>query len=554
METANRDNLENLREFIHLITDKKQPDQATAKAVAFIADSLNLGRVIGELTITPNQKQPKGYYEKTVFYTSEDGFSEDDPCSITYDVKEPGVVTLTAFGKPGHPITDRQQAIAVMEIVNLAAESHFMVGKADRQSMTQFLTGLPNAGGYMREISRKYQAGVIDQYDAYYFNLTGFSLINKQFGQEQGDEVMKRYAGILRKTLAEDEVLGHLGGDNYVALIRQGENSARFQKLIRNVETYAEHEKEQIPITVSAIAGMMQVEPGTPPEQIISGPAAAEAFAKRTMTPLVILNEELYERIHRRKVIEQNFEKALNHNEFTVYYQPKVDADTGELIGAEALCRWFSNGEMIPPGVFVPVLEDSYRITQLDLAMFRIVCRDIAEWEKKGKVVPVSVNVSRRDLMDRTLFEKLNATLKEFGISKGHIIIEITETSSDQERNLMMKFLNQLKENEIKSSIDDFGSGYSSLSVLREFPVSEIKLDRSFIDKTLNKKDEIIIQSIIEMAKKLGIDIIQEGVESEEQKNFIIGLGCTKIQGFYYSRPLPKEQFTSWLNAGKFPE
>ncbi len=554
MAARKKDQMEMLWQFIHLLTDKSHPDQSVEQALSFIADSLHLGRLIGELQTEPAVSHPKGYYEQTVFYTSEAGFTEDHPLKISYQVKEPGTVTLTAFSRPGERITDERQMIAVMELVNLAAESRFMVEKADRESMTQFLTGLPNAGGYMREAARKFQAGVIDRYDAYYFNLTGFGLINKQFGQEQGDEVMIRYSTILRNATEEDEVLGHLGGDNYVALIKQGENSRKFRELIRNVDTYAMRANEKIPVSIGAIAGMMKVGPTTPVEQIISGPAIACSFAKKTTAPLIVLDDELNERINRRKTVEQKFEKALANQEFNVFYQPKVDAFTGELIGAEALARWFENGQMIPPGDFIPVLEDSYRITELDLALFRLVCRDIAEWEKEGKAVPVSVNISRRDLLDRSLFEKLEAAIREFGISKGHIIVEITETSSDLEKNLMMKFLNQLKESGIRTSIDDFGTGYSSLSILREFPVSEIKLDRSFIDKKLEKKDEIIIQSIIEMAGKLNIDIIQEGVENEQQRDFITGLGCTKIQGFLYSKPLPKSRYIRWLKAGGIPD
>ncbi|MBR4455869.1 MAG: EAL domain-containing protein [Solobacterium sp.] len=549
-----RDNLENLWEFIHLITDKANSDHAAENAVSFIAESLNIGRLIGELQTVPDTAHPDGYYEKREFYTSEDGFVREDSCSISYDVKEPGKVTLTAFGKPGKPITDREQVVAVMELVNLAAESHFMMGKADRQKMIQFLTGLPNAAGYMQEISRKYRTQVIDQYDAYYFNLASFGLINKQFGQKESDEVMKRYAGFIRSTLEDDEVLGHLGGDNYVALIRQGENSLKFRELLKNVDTYAMRSGKRIPLSIGAVAGVMRIEPLTPAEQIISGPAVACSFAKRTRVPLVELDDALNERIQRRKVIEQSFEKALANDEFAVFYQPKVDALTGEMIGAEALARWFENGQMIPPGAFIPVLEDSYRITELDLAVFRKVCRDVAGWEKEGHVVPVSVNISRQDLLDRDLFRKLESLIQEYGISRDNIIVEITETSTEREKGLMMDFLNHLKENGIQSSIDDFGTGYSSLSILREFPVSEIKLDRSFINKDLNRKDEIIIHSVIEMARKLDISIIQEGVEDAEQRDFITKLGCTRIQGFLYSRPLPKELYDIWVKRGRCPD
>lgn len=553
MDKAEKRRLENLWTFIHMITNKDDPAEAAKKAVEFIADSLNLGMLIGELQTNPTQEHPSGYYEKTIFYTSDDGFSEVDPCRITYDVIEPGKVTLTAFSRPNKPIVDKRQMTAVMELVNLAAESHFMIDKADRQGMIQYLTKLPNAGGYIREVTKKFRAGVIEQYNAYYFNLTGFGLLNKQFGQRESDEIMKRYSFILRSSVEDDEILGHLGGDNFVALIRQGNNSKRFETLLRNVDTYAVHESTRIPVSISAIAGKMKMTSDTPVDQTISGPAVACSFAKRTSKPLVVLDEELNRRITRRKEIEHEFEHALNNNEFTVFYQPKINADTGELIGAEALCRWFSNGRLISPAEFIPVLEDTYRIKMLDLAMFRIVCQDIMEWEKEGKVFPISVNVSRFDILDKNLFNQIESIITEFGISKDHIVIEITETSSEQERELMKSFLNQLKETGIRSSIDDFGSGYSSLSVLREFPVSEIKLDRSFINRSLDKKDEIIMRCIVEMAEELDIDIIQEGVEIEQQKAFITRIGCSKIQGFFYSKPLPKTEYNRWVKAGRQP-
>ena len=205
METKRREDLERLWRFIHLITDKGNPKEATDNAIAFIADSLNLGRLVGELQANPTPAYPDGYHEKKVFYTSDDGFTKENSCSISYDVKEPGKVTLTACSKPGSPIANENQMIAVMELVNLAAESQFMTSKADRQSMTQYLTGLPNASGYMQEVSKKYRERINDHYDAFFFNLTGFGLINKQFGQKEGDEVIKRYASVLRGFIEEDE-------------------------------------------------------------------------------------------------------------------------------------------------------------------------------------------------------------------------------------------------------------------------------------------------------------------------------------------------------------
>ena len=287
--------------------------------------------------------------------------------------------------------------------------------------------------------------------------------------------------------------------------------------------------------------------------RIVSDPAMALANAKRNKKAIVELTKDISYQAMRAKVIEQSFEKALNNGEFVVYYQPKVNSVTGEIIGAEALTRWFENGQMIPPMAFVPVLENSGKINKLDLHMLKQVCSDIHNWITIGnKPVPVSVNFSRKDLNDPRLPDKIMEVIESNNLPKELIIIEVTETASEEEKDFMVNFLGKLKNYGIETSIDDFGTGYSSLSVLREYPINEIKIDRSFINKKLNDSDEVIIQSVIDMAKKLDIDVITEGVEDIVQKDFLHNVGCDRLQGFLYDKPLPKDLFEKRLLKGKY--
>lgn len=185
--------------------------------------------------------------------------------------------------------------------------------------------------------------------------------------------------------------------------------------------------------------------------------------------------------------------------------------------------------------------------------MLELVCKDIAAWKEAGRhVVPVSVNFSRRDLTDPELSNKIVGIIQKYGIDQHEIIVEVTETTSEEEQAQMAHFLEQLKDFGVETSIDDFGTGYSSLSVLREFPVGEIKIDRSFINRQLGESDEIIIQSIIDMAKRLNIDVITEGVELVEQRDFLHHLGCDRVQGYLYDKPLPKDQFEKRLIQGNY--
>ncbi|MBR4455387.1 MAG: GGDEF domain-containing protein [Solobacterium sp.] len=555
MKTENSAELKKIQEFIHQISNKSVSEEKPLReAISSIADSLGLGILTGELRVESSEVNPAGYYEKKVFYYCEEGFSTDNVCTVTYVVDEPGTVTMTACSRIGRTFASEAQIRTLLELVMMASESSFLARKAELSSIRQVPTGLPNTSGYLQEVEKKYADQSITDYDAYYFNLMGFGLITREYGQKESDEILRRYVHLIASELSEGELLGHLGEDNFVALIRKGKHSEAFQHLLEGVDVSLMYGEEE-PIRIYCAAGMMPVMKSTPLEQIISGPSDACAEAKRSGKALVILDDVLSERIDRKKQIEQKFERTLQNHEYKVFYQPKVNAVTGELVGAEGLARWYENGVIVPPSRYVPILEESSRITDLDLEVIDMVCADIAEWERNGTTIyPVSVNVSRQDLQDPELFEKISRMMNRYAIMKDHIVIEITETGNRLENSLMVEFLGRLRKAGIKASVDDFGTGFSSLSILREFDVNEIKLDRSFINKELNEKDAVIIRSIIEMAKKLNISVIQEGVETEAQREFVMNLGCERIQGYLYSEPLPKERYEEWIRNGRKPE
>ena len=217
--------------------------------------------------------------------------------------------------------------------------------------------------------------------------------------------------------------------------------------------------------------------------------------------------------------------------------------------GAEGLVRWRHNDEMISPGVFIPPLEENGQILLLDYYVLRRACSDISEWISKGyDPVKVSVNFSRRDLEGLDLVERIDSIIEKSGIDKKLIEAEITETTDKEEHGALAKFINGLAKKGISTAIDDFGSGYSSLSTLREFSANTLKIDRSFVNiDDFSWKDEVILKDIINMAKNLKMDIVTEGVECEEQLKFVNNAGCFVIQGFYYDRPMPKEEFEKRL-------
>ena len=286
------------------------------------------------------------------------------------------------------------------------------------------------------------------------------------------------------------------------------------------------------------------------PGEVISRPSIALNQAKNVLHQnIAYASDNLITRISQEKNVLKDYEEALANGEFLVYYQPKVDSATKKLVGAEALVRWMHDGKLISPGIFIPALEENNQTLSLDLYVLRHVCRDIIRWKLMGyEPVPISVNFSRKDLRDRKLAGKIDETIGKAGLDRSYIEIELTETVDEEEHGILSGFISELNDLDIMTAIDDFGSGYSSLATLREFKVHTLKIDRSFVNgDDFSWKDEIILKDVIHMAKELGMEVLTEGVEREDQLMFVRNAGCSVIQGYYYDKPLAKAEFEDRL-------
>ena len=244
------------------------------------------------------------------------------------------------------------------------------------------------------------------------------------------------------------------------------------------------------------------------------------------------------------------FPEALKNEEFQVFYQPKVSLKNYRLNGAEALCRWKHNGEMIPPFKFIPVLEQGQDICALDFYMLEHVCMDIERWIKEGKrAVRVSVNLSRRHFVNKNLLNDIFDIINKYEFSNKYIEIELTETSTDVDFKELRRVVTGLTEQGIHTSIDDFGMGYSSLNLLRELPWNTLKIDKSLLPVNGERDSNlaVIMQYVIAMAQTLGIECIAEGVETIEQINILKNKNCFLAQGFYFDKPLEKQEFEERL-------
>lgn len=265
-----------------------------------------------------------------------------------------------------------------------------------------------------------------------------------------------------------------------------------------------------------------------------------------------IFDDILQNKLIEEQKIESCMEEALENREFKIVYQPKTFAKNEKLTGAEALVRWYREDKIIPPNEFIPLFEKNKFIVKLDLYIFEQVCRDIYSWKEKYNYVPIiSVNVSKEHFIYKNFIDEYVKISEKYNIDRSKIDLEITESAMMDGNVDIRQVLNSIKEKGFVVSIDDFGTGYSSLSMLQNMPIDIIKIDKVFVDKADLKSDKNIINYIMLIAKHLGVKTIVEGVETKEQVEFVRNLECDVIQGYYYSKPIKKEDFEDYFNKNR---
>jgi len=443
---------------------------------------------------------------------------------------------------------EKDDVEVLFKILELYYSNYLLKKKTEERELISDDADLPNAKGYFKKIAILLKTNRPSSYNAYYVNLKGFGFVNRLYNYQIGDKAIKSYAEIIKSVAREDDAVAHLGGDNFVAFLKK-ERHDEFVKAISQVPLSIEYEGSTISINLIGVIGYQEIDDDFEYRSVIANTSIACQYAKSTKRQIVKLTPELLEMFISINNIEHTFKDELKKGNFQVFYQPKFDIETGKIIGVEALSRWIKNGDIVPPSMFIPILEKNGDIVTLDLFVLENLCKDIHNYRNQGNhIVPASCNLSRKDFEHDDLEEKIINIIKKYNVKTEDIVIEVTETTNLEEKERLARFINTMWQNGIMTSIDDFGTGYSSLSVLRDFKVNEIKIDRSFINRdVLNESDEIIISSIIDMAKKLNINVICEGVETKKQADFLVKYGCFRAQGFYYSKPIAKLEFEDML-------
>lgn len=405
------------------------------------------------------------------------------------------------------------------------------------------LTGGDNYNKFKENMKNVEKPGFIVAID-----LHDFKLINSICGIKKADDFLRNFWHCIESAKHSGDIAAHIYADHFV--IYTGSQNRRFvEDLIEDIAVAENLLTIEMGVPQIALyCGISKWKQGKGLELAYSEAVAAKRQIKddRSKT-FVYFDEADTERMIREKNIEDSFENALDNHEFEVWYQPKFSPTSKKIVGAEALVRWRKNGELVPPMSFIPLLEKDGKIRELDEYVFRNVCYQQKLWQTEGiKIVPVSVNLSRASMYYKSVVGKYNWIVADAGISQKMVPIEITESAAINNSDVKI-IANTFYRSGFTLHLDDFGSGYSSLSTLNELHFDTLKIDKSLVDYIGNPNGDKLLEHTVSLALELGMHVTAEGVEYEWQNSYLRHIGCESIQGFLFSRPIMKEEFEIML-------
>jgi diguanylate cyclase (GGDEF)-like protein/PAS domain S-box-containing protein len=455
------------------------------------------------------------------------------------------------------PIHDRDgRVIGSVLVFRDVSAARAMAEQIAHAAEHDFLTGLPNRLllndriGQAIALAQRNQTKVA----VLFLDMDGFKHINDSLGHPTGDKLLKCVANRLRDCVRAPDTVSRQGGDEFIVLLQgvdQPEDTAvAAKRLLKSVAEAYSMGQHILHITTS-IGVSLYPDDGPDAETLIKNADTAMYQAKENGRQTYrFFRPEMNVRAVERQSIEEDLRRALERREFTLHYQPKIDLTTGTIVGAEALLRWThpNRGEVLP-AQFIPVAEDSGLILPIGAWVLREACMQAQAWKKAGLPIgTIAVNVSAMELRSDDFLEGLFSTLDETGLDPRSLELEVTESVLMKNSEVAASILLRVREKGVRVTIDDFGTGYSSLSYLRKFPLDALKIDQSFVRQIATSPDDTaIVSAIISMCQSLKLRVIAEGVETVEDLAFLQHHECDEAQGYYFSRPVPAEQFATLL-------
>lgn len=424
-----------------------------------------------------------------------------------------------------------------------------VTGFMERVKSTDSLTGLITVSKFEAEAMKLIAACDNNQYAILYMDINKFKNINDEWGYSIGNDILIEFSGIVSKLINPPELFCRVVADKFILLLSYQDKEKLIERITLSFEKVEQELKHLFPcVNPIFVSGLYFL---TANDKVLSEAMDKANLARKTLkevhkSNLIIYDDILHESIMKENLIENRMFEALRNQEFHVFMQPKIDLASMKMIGAEALVRWrLPSGIYMSPMEFIPIFERNGFIDELDFYVYEKTFQGLREWLDMGKEeIIVSVNVSRYHLNDSRFIERFHDLVRRYHIPSRLIELEITESIFFKELDRLINIMNSLRERGFLISIDDFGSGYSSLNLLKTLPIDILKLDREFfMQNQMRENDKIIISSIISLAKGLGLKVISEGVETSEQAEFLRENCCDMAQGYLFYKPIPMEDF-----------
>lgn len=421
------------------------------------------------------------------------------------------------------------------------------------------LTGLPN-GQLMRDratqlISSSQKEG--REFSLLFMDLDNFKNVNDSLGHHVGDLLLQTIAGRLHTAVREIDTVARLGGDEFVVLLADmGADDAQrvARKIIGQVTASFGVELHTITMTTSMGISVFPRDGATIDALLKNAELALYQAKAKGRNDFAFFAEKMNVLALERMEIESGLRRALLNEELLLYFQPQISLTTGKMVAAEALVRWpLPTLEMVPPDQFIPISEESDIIIELGEWTMHEACRQVREWQRLGlQTVPVSVNVSAKQMKDADFPDRVSSVLRKTGLDARYLELELTERAVMEEMEKTVDMMNRIGKLGVKFAVDDFGTGYSSLSYLRHLPLDKLKIDKSFVqDLAADESDREISNTVIQLAHGLQLSVVAEGVETQQQRDILLGQGCDCGQGYLFGAPMPPHEFASHLQPAQ---
>ncbi len=438
--------------------------------------------------------------------------------------------------------------------------------KVEHQASYDSLTGLPNRRQILKQLEQELSRATRHKQNGavLFLDLDNFKTINDALGHKVGDAVLQHVAERLGHNLRKEDVTARMGGDEFVILLPHLNNSIEraaqksqdiAKKLAIALSTPFSIDNREMNITPSIGISLFPDQAKSADNILKQADTAMNQAKTEGPNSIRFFLPVMQQAADKRLRLANDLKKAIENDEFSVYFQPQVQAD-GTIVGAEGLLRWMHPTRgMIMPGEFISTAEESGIIVDIGNCVLRKICRTVKEWEEKHLLKEnqtIAVNISAREFSTSDFVDRIIGTLSETGIKPHHLDIELTEGSLISSVPDTISKIQTLRDYGIKFSVDDFGTGYSSLSYLKSLPLHTLKIDRSFVNDIQSVGNDVnLVEIIITMARNLGLEVVAEGVETVEELNYLAAKGCSVYQGYYFCKPVPISEFSKMLQSGK---